>query len=241
MSQTVREHAPLAPATQSADLPLLGMHCAACANRIEKALNRAPGVEHCNVNYATTRATVSYDPAQTDAHKLKQVVQDAGYDAIVPDQPRGQPRGDATNSHHDSSGVQDAENLARAEEYARQKRKFLIALVLTLPVAVLGMGGHLFPSLAQTLNFAGREWIELVLTSVVLFGAGAEFFRGAHVAARHRAADMNTLVAIGTFAAYAFSVVATFAPDLFAVTGHDAMNGRAGRWSITKPPRLSSR
>ena len=210
MPQTA-EHPARNAQTQSADLPLLGMHCAACANRIEKALNRAPGVESCNVNYATTRATVSYDPAQTDAHRLRDVVVNAGYDAIVPDEQSG----DEPNSHHDASEVQDAENEARAREYAAQKRKFFIALALTLPVAILGMGAHLFPSLQGSFNFAGREWIELVLTSIVLFWAGGEFFSGAYTAAKHRAADMNTLVAIGTFAAYAFSVVATFAPGLF--------------------------
>ena len=209
MSSTVEVAAQTAP--QTADLPLLGMHCAACANRIEKALNRAPGVQSCSVNYATTRATVLYDAAQTDAQKLREVVKNAGYDAIVPDEESG----DKSNSHHDSSAVQDAENEARAREYASQKRKFFIALILTLPVAVLGMGAHLFPSLHGTLNFAGRQWIELILTSLVLFGAGGEFFRGAWTAAKHRAADMNTLVAIGTFAAYAFSAAATFAPALF--------------------------
>ncbi len=214
MSQTIESSV-----AQSADLPLLGMHCAACAIRIEKALNKAPGVESCNVNYATERATVSYDPAQTDARKLREVVVNVGYDAIVPDEQSG----DEANSHHDSSSVADAENQARAREYANQKRKFVTAAILTLPVAILGMGGHLFPSLAPTFNFAGREWIELILTSIVLFWAGSEFFSGAFVAAKHRAADMNTLVAIGTFAAYAFSVVATFAPGLFHAGG--AMNG----------------
>ncbi len=197
--------------TQSADLPLLGMHCAACANRIEKALNRAPGVESCNVNYATERATVAYDPARTDAHKLREAVKKAGYDAIVPDEQSG----DEANSHHEAGAVADAESEARAQEYAAQKRKFTGALALTIPVAILGMGGHFFPSLQSALNFPGREWIELVLTSVVLFWAGGEFFSGAFTAAKHRAADMNTLVAIGTFTAYAFSVVATFAPGLF--------------------------
>ena len=232
MSQAVHEHLHPRPEietpnieTQSADLPLLGMHCAACANRIEKALNKAPGVESCSVNYATTRATVSYNPAQTDARQLKKVVQSAGYDAIVPDEASG----DQTNSHHDASSVQDAENKARAREYAGQKRKFIVALALTIPVAILGMGAHLFPSLQSTFNFAGRQWIELVLTSVVLFWAGGEFFGGAYVAARHRAADMNTLVSIGTFAAYAFSVAATLAPGLFhAQNGmNGAMNGGA--------------
>ena len=206
MSQTLEK-----TSTQNADLPLLGMHCAACANRIEKALNRAPGVESCNVNYATERATVAYDPAQTDARQLRDVVKKAGYDAIVPDEQSG----DEANSHHEPGAVADAEVAARAREYAAQKRKFIGALVLTIPVAILGMGGHIFPSLQSAFNFPGREWIELVLTSVVLFWAGGEFFSGAFTAAKHRAADMNTLVAIGTFAAYAFSVVATFAPGLF--------------------------
>ena len=205
--------------TQSAELPLLGMHCAACANRIEKALIRAPGVENCNVNYATQRATVTYDTAQTDAHKLRDVIKNAGYDAIVPDESSS--HGD--NAHVDVSDIQSAENEARASEYANQKRKFIIAAILTLPVAAIGMGGHLLPSLAPSLDFAGREWIELILTSLVLFGAGAEFFSGAYLAAKHRAADMNTLVAIGTFAAYAFSVVATFVPGLFHTAG--AMHG----------------
>ena len=200
--------------SQTADLPLLGMHCAACANRIEKALNRVQGVESCNVNYATQRATVNYDPAQTDANQLRGVVQNAGYDAIVP----AQQSGDETNSHHDAGAVAEAESAAREQEYARQKRKFIIAAILTAPVAVLGMGGHLFPSLEPTLNFAGRAWLELILTSIVLFWAGGEFFSGAFVAAKHRAADMNTLVALGTFAAYAFSVAATFAPGLFHAT-----------------------
>ncbi len=211
---------------QTADLPLLGMHCAACANRIEKALNKAEGVENCNVNYATERATVSYDAAQTDAARLRAAVQKAGYDAIVP----AEQSGDETNSHHDASAVAQAESEARETEYARQKRKFIIAAILTAPVAVLGMGGHLFPSLAPTLNFAGREWIELILTSIVLFWAGGEFFSGAYVAAKHRAADMNTLVAIGTFAAYAFSVLATFSPGLFRAQSamNDGMNNMNG-------------
>ena len=217
MSQTAPKSS-----TQTADLPLLGMHCAACANRIEKALNRAEGVASCNVNYATEHATVRYDPAQTDAGQLRVVVQKAGYDAIVP----AEQSGGESNSHHDSSAVADAENAAREAEYARQKRKFIIAAILTLPVAIMGMGGHLFPSLDQTFNFAGRQWIELILTSIVLFWAGGEFFSGAFIAARHRAADMNTLVSIGTFAAYAFSVVATFAPNLFRQTG--AMNQMHG-------------
>ncbi len=109
--------------------------------------------------------------------------------------------------------------------------RFWLAAALTIPLAVLAMGGHVVPQLAPLLNQPWRPWAELALATPVLFWAGSEFFTGAWSAARHRAADMNTLVAIGTFAAYAYSVVATVAPQLFVqrsiVTGgehaHQAM------------------
>ena len=204
---------------ESADLPLLGMHCSACAVRIEKALNRAPGVESANVNFATTRATVAFDPAQTDLHKLRETVQKAGYDAIVLDAPGvGTEEGDATLASSGQS-LADAENAARQREYQDQTTRFLVALALTVPVAVVAMGGHLSSSLERLFNFPGRNYVELLLTTPVLFWAGREFFLGAWAAAKHRAADMNTLVAIGTLAAFLYSVAATFAPSAFQVQG----------------------
>ena len=204
---------------QSADLPLLGMHCSACAVRIEKALNRAEGVENATVNFATTRATVQYDPSQTDPKQLREAVRKAGYDAIVQEE--------AAPGAAPAPSLQDAEIAARDQEFNAQKHKFILALILTIPVAILGMGGHLSSSLEQLFNFPGRSYVELALTTPVLFWAGREFFTGAWAAARHRAADMNTLVSIGTFAAYAFSVVATFAPGLFRAGdgAPGAMNG----------------
>ncbi|BCM89947.1 putative copper-transporting ATPase PacS [Abditibacteriota bacterium] len=204
---------PVALASEQAELPLLGMHCAACAARIERALNKAEGVETANVNFATTRASVTYDSAITDPYRLREVVQKAGYDAIV----------QIEETEDDESGtvsLNDAEGAAREAEYASQKRCFFTALALTIPVAVMAMGGHLVPALKSVFNFPGRAWLELALTAPVLFWAGREFFVGAWNAARHRAADMNTLVAIGTLAAFLYSVVATFAPSLFAVPSH---------------------
>jgi P-type Cu+ transporter len=207
--------APPATNLQAADLPLLGMHCAACANRIESALKSAPGVANANVNFATTRATVHFDPSTTNLEALQQAVRAAGYDAIVPRQLHGS---------HDSAAsadeLHDSEAQARAAEYNRQKKRLLIAAALTIPLAILGMGGHILPQLAPLLNQPWRPWLELALTTPVLFWAGAEFFTGAYSAARHRAADMNTLVAIGTFAAYAYSVAATIAPQLFVASVH---------------------
>ncbi len=203
-------------AHQSTDLPLLGMSCSACAVRIEKALNKAEGVENATVNFATTRATVQYDPAQTDPKKLREAVRNAGYDAIVqePTSAGGAP----------AQSLQDAETEARDKEFREQKNKFIVALVLTIPVAIMAMGGHLSPALERLFNFPGRAYVELALTTPVLFWAGREFFTGAWAAARHRSADMNTLVAIGTLAAYLFSIVATFAPALFHMG--NTMNGQ---------------
>ena len=217
MNETLEK--PIEEKTARVDLPLLGMHCASCASRIEKALNRAPGVESCNVNFATTRATVHYDAAQTDAAHLRDVVKEAGYDAIVPDE---KVSGQAQTAG-EKDGEVDAETQAREAAYQKQKNKFWLALVLTLPVAFTAMGSHLIPALHGLALASWRPWFELVLSGIVLFGAGAEFFTGAWKVARHRAADMNTLVAIGTFSAWAFSVIATIAPQLVMTGAHDAM------------------
>ncbi len=208
------------------DLPLLGMSCASCAGRIEKALNKAPGVEKATVNFATARATVNYNPQQTTPEKLRDAVKSAGYDAIIPQLSTPTVGGHGAQEHGGESDLADAEQKAREDEYAAQKRKFFIALVLTIPVAILGMG-HLIPALGETLNFPGRAWVELALTTPVLFWAGREFFTGAWGAAKHRAADMNTLIAIGTSAAYFYSVVVTAAPQLLqsAASTHSEMPG----------------
>jgi Cu+-exporting ATPase len=200
--------------TTRVDMPVVGMHCAACAVRIEGALAQAPGVSKAAVNFATGRATVEYDPAATAPDALREVVRGTGYDAVVP----------AAGEAH-AGGPSVAESAAREADFRRTRLKFFVAAVLTVPVAVIAMAGHLIPSLAPVLDFPGRTWVELALTTPVLFWAGREFFTGALAAARHRAADMNTLVAIGTFSAYAYSVVATLAPGWLAVTSSSGHTG----------------
>uniref|UniRef100_UPI0036F20855 heavy metal translocating P-type ATPase n=1 Tax=Candidatus Laterigemmans baculatus TaxID=2770505 RepID=UPI0036F20855 len=195
------------------------MHCAACANRIEKALQKSPGVSSANVNFATTQATVRYSPQVTDPLALREVVRKAGYDAIVHEASPAAAEGEGgavSRGVAAAAELREAEDAARAADYERQRRRFFVAAALTLPVAVLAMGGHLIPPLAPLLNFSGRAWVELGLTTPVLFWAGREFFTGAWSAARHRAADMNTLVAIGTLAAYLYSLVVTIAPQAVA-------------------------
>jgi Cu+-exporting ATPase len=193
------------PAASRVDMPVTGMHCAACANRIESVLGQTPGVSKAGVNFATGRATVEYDPAATDPADLREAVRGAGYDALLPTD------GDA--------GDGDPAEAAREADYRRTRFKFVVAAVLTAPVAVLAMAGHVSPALGRLLDFPGRAWVELALTAPVLFWAGLGFFTGAWAAARHRAADMNTLVAIGTLSAFAYSVAVTAAPGWFAAAG----------------------
>jgi len=184
------------------------MHCASCAGRIEIALGSAPGVFSSNVNFATSRATVQYDPQATNIESLSQVVRDLGYNVIA---------SNSGKEHGGAEEMQATEAQVRQAEYGQQQVRFIVALILTIPIAVLAMAGHLVPALEDLLNFPGRPWLELALTTPVLFWAGREFFSGAWSAARHRVADMNTLVSLGTLSAYLYSVVATVAPQLLSV------------------------
>jgi Cu+-exporting ATPase len=185
------------------DVPVLGMHCVACAARIEKVLTNSPGVAGAGVNFATGRATVEYDPSATSPEALRDAVRGQGYDAVLPS-PEVAP--------------DDAAAAVQAAEYRAIRARFVVAAVLTVPVLVLAMGGHLIPALGAALEFPARPWIELALTTPVLFWAGRDFFHGAWSAARHRAADMNTLVAVGTLAAYLFSLAVTVWP--YGFLGH---------------------
>jgi Cu+-exporting ATPase len=175
------------------------MSCAACVDRVEGSLARAPGVRSAGVNLATDRATVEYDPAATDIDALIKAVESAGYGAR-----------NADNLW--SEAARAAESRARREEYETLRRKLWIAAVLSFPVLVIAMAhGRI-----RALDFPGVNWVQLVLTTPVVFYCGAQFYRGAWTAFRHRAANMNTLIALGTGAAYVYSVVATVWPAPFA-------------------------
>ena len=178
--------------TERIDLPVTGMTCAACAARIERSLNKSQGVEEASVNLATERATVRFDPAVTNLDQIVGTIRSAGYDAIVP------------AKSESISDAEDAHARARREEYERLRLKFILAAVLAFPVLVIAMShGRI-----AALDFAGARWIQLLLTTPVVFYCGAQFYRGAWAALRHRAADMNTLIAVGTGSAYVYSVTA---------------------------------
>ena len=174
------------------DLPIKGMTCAACAARIERSLAKAEGIEEASVNLATERAMVRFDPQLTQIDRIVETIRGAGYDAIVP------------VASAKTGDEEDAQARVRREEYEKLERKFWIAAVLALPVLLIAMShGRI-----AALDFPGARWIQLYLTTPVVFYCGAQFYRGAWSALRHRAADMNALIALGTGTAYVYSLFA---------------------------------
>ncbi len=204
---------------QRVELSLLGLHCAGCAGTVEKALASAPGVTRADANFATKRAAVVYDPHQTGVEKLREIIRREGYDSLVPD------------DGSDNEALENAELQAQAAEENRLRQRFLLAAILTLPIVVLAMGGHLIPALSPYLDFPLRKWIELILTTLVLAVAGREFFTGAWTAAKRLRSDMNTLVALGTFSAWGYSVAVTLYPSLLG-------GGHSGSHSDHRAPMV---
>ncbi len=157
---------------------ITGMNCAACAARVEKALNRCEGVEEATVNFSSSTARVTFDSERCDVDRLRQAVLDAGYDLLV------------------DSTVNELENEQK-KAYQRLKRRMWGAIALSLPLMVIGMFFMHMPH-ANAIMFA--------LATPVVFVFGAQFFKGAWRQLRHRSANMDTLVALSTGIAWLFSV-----------------------------------
>jgi Cu+-exporting ATPase len=164
------------------DLPVQGMTCAACARSIELTLKDTPGVTAAHVNLATNTATVDYDPAQAGVPELVQAIEQIGYS--VP-------------STVPEPSVPSAEGAAL-------KRRLVVAVVFSAPLLVLGMSHGL-------LHVPHMNWIQLAMALPVVFYSGAPFYAGAWTALRHRSANMNTLVALGTGSAFLYSLAVTLA------------------------------
>jgi P-type Cu+ transporter len=162
--------------TNSVELSIGGMTCAACAARVERKLNRVAGVE-ATVNYATEKAQVSF-PDEVDVAEIIEVVQATGYTAQLPDD---------AHEHESESGL---------------RRRVVVSAILTAPVAALSM--------IPPLQFNGWQWLCLVLATPVATWGAWPFYRAAWVNARHGAATMDTLIALGVSAAYGWSLYALF-------------------------------
>jgi Cu+-exporting ATPase len=163
---------------EQATLALEGMTCASCAARIERTLNKVDGVE-ATVNFATETASISYDPALAAPEQLTAAVERIGYHA--------HPRDEHTADEH------------TAHEHDAPPIRLIVALVLSVPLVLLAM--------VTPLQFAGWEWLARALAPPVVFWSGAQFHRAALLNARHGAATMDTLVSLGTLAAWTWSTV----------------------------------
>lgn len=182
------------------ELSIEGMTCASCVSRVEKALNAVNGVTTANVNLATERATVT---GTASIESLIAAIDKAGYDAKA----------------IQASIPNQSEQLEKKDqERAELKRDLIIATILALPVFILEMGSHLIPGvhqlIEQSMGMQNSWYLQFVLTTLVLIIPGRRFYLKGLPALVRLAPDMNSLVAVGTLAAYLFSLVATFAPKL---------------------------
>ena len=247
------------------ELPILNLTCATCAQTIEQVLNGLAGVEQASVNFATTKAQVTYDPAHVSLADMERAIKKAGYTVggaraqigikdlrcascvtFIEEALRATPgvvkasvnvatqqadveyvpgaatladlrraiesTGYKTEERAPAGAPEDAERASRLAEYRDLRNRFVVAGVLALAVLLLTFGEFIpgLRAIPPQIN-----WVILfVLTTPVLFWAGSRFFVGAWSAFRHRTADMNTLIALGTGAAYLYSTVATFLPGL---------------------------
>jgi Cu+-exporting ATPase len=183
-------------------LPVRGMHCAACVGKVEGALRRVPGVESAAVNLATERATVAFDPARADVGALQAAVEAAGYELGA--------------APVESGGVaEDRERAERRREEQRLRRRVVVGSLLSLPLLLGGMP-EIFPWAPAWLR---DPWLQLGLATPVQFWVGADFLAGFLRDLRHRTASMSTLVALGTGAAYLFSVAVTLWPHVWHAAG----------------------
>ncbi|MHB8054880.1 MAG: heavy metal translocating P-type ATPase [Candidatus Aminicenantales bacterium] len=191
-------------ASASADVPIKGIMCAGCVHTIEKALLEQKGVFGASVNLATGRARVEYLPTEIGLDEIRAAIESAGYQVIRPEAAGSTAAGDLPSG--------DIEQKIRDRELRDLQTKFFIGLALGA-VIFAGSMGAIFPFVPAFLRSPVLLWI---LATPVQFWLGARFYRGAWAALRHGRADMNTLVAVGTSAAYFYSAAATVAPALFA-------------------------
>jgi len=198
------ESAGYAVREETTEFAIEDMTCASCVGRVEKALAQIPGVLEANINLATERARVRHLAGVVSTTDLEAAVKQAGY----------KPR--RLSAETANAGDQDAER--RDSEARVLQRSMLIAAILTLPVFILEMGSHLVPAMHHwVMEVLGQQmswYVQFALATLVLFGPGLRFFRKGVPALLRGAPDMNSLVSVGTAAAYGYSVVATFVPEV---------------------------
>jgi P-type Cu+ transporter len=179
--------------TEKAEFDITGMTCAACATRIEKGLNKLNGVSKANVNLALEKATVEYNPSALSKNEIIQKVEALGYSAMVKDEAQQKETADY-----------------RQKEIEKQTGKFIFSTILSLPLLWAMVGHFSFTSFIYVPEMFMNPWVQLALATPVQFIIGKQFYVGAFKALKNKSANMDVLVALGTSAAYFYSVYLSF-------------------------------
>ena len=189
------------------DLPVKGMSCASCVETVQRTLESLDGVVSASVNFATEKATIYYFPSRVGIREFKKAVKDAGYEIVEVEK---------------GEDIVEKEQREREAAYRKLKTKVITGALLALPVFILMQWDHIGLSkiiaIPRQINFL----LQMVITTPVQFWIGQQFYTGALSAARHKTTNMNTLIAVGTSAAYIYSAVATFFPSFFEIKGYSA-------------------
>ena len=188
---------------ETATMGITGMTCASCVMRVEKVLRKVPGVVDASVNLASERAVVTFAPDHATRDDISAAIRKTGYDVVA---------------LREGGRQGDAERDAREQERRALRRRLIIATILTIPIMILHMGPVMFDALHHWMvgivPMPTMHYILFAFAGAVQFGPGLPFYRAGWAAMRHGSPDMNTLVMIGTSAAFGYSLVATFAPEL---------------------------
>ncbi|MGH0431429.1 heavy metal translocating P-type ATPase [Bacillus hominis] len=174
--------------SDKAEFTVSGMTCAACANRVEKRLNKLEGVNKATVNFALESATVDFNPDEISVNDMKSTITKLGYKLEV------------------KSDEKDASTDHRLQEIERQKKKFIISFILSFPLLWAMVSHFSFTSFIYLPDMLMNPWVQLALATPVQFIIGGQFYIGAYKALRNKSANMDVLVALGTSAAYFYSV-----------------------------------
>jgi len=205
--QNVHQQTDTTPSASYTDLHLgiKGMGCASCVSTIENALKEENGIITAEVNFAASTAEISYDPDKITPSTIRQAIAGVGYSAVEP--------------RDNSSDAIEKEEAEKEAEYRTLMKKFWLAGLVSIPNLLL-MYPDIIPGLVDLMPPASAErmvvWgLQGILTTVVLFWSGSQFFTGMWSALKHRSANMHTLISVGVTAAYLYSIVATLLPDIF--------------------------
>jgi len=197
---------------QDVSFPIEGMTCASCVNRITRYLSKVEGVQEAHVNLASESATIQYDASRLTVADLVAAVDAAGYVARVEQ---------ASSADHgidvaEATAARAERDEASAKHVAYLRRRLLVSALLTLPL----LGGLARMTAAPWLPaFLSDPLLQLAFATPVQLWAGLPFYRGALNALRHKSTDMNTLIAVGTTAAFGYSLATILAPDFFMAAG----------------------